>query len=123
MFRGGKHTAAAIVRLNFLFQQVGGNEVDTLHTVEGVHLVDFRLQVLLEPLREATRDVQFLDFALLAHGVDGFLLRIADEAAGINNDNIRLPIGVVANRVAMFQQSGQMLRVDFVFGATEGDNI
>ncbi|MBR6263775.1 MAG: hypothetical protein IKR05_11255 [Prevotella sp.] len=129
MLRGGKHTAAAIVGLHLLFQQVGSDEIDTLHTIEGVHLVDFGLQVLLEPLREASRDIQLLDLALLTQlgifqdGVDGLLLRITDEATGVDDDHIGTTFVVVTDHIAVFQQSGQMLRVDFVLGATEGDDI
>ena len=43
MFRSGKHTAAAIVGLHFLFQQIGSDEIDALHAIEGIHLVDFGL--------------------------------------------------------------------------------
>ena len=126
---GGQHAAAAIFRLHFLFQQVGGDEVDVLHAIEGVHLVDFRLQLLAETLREATCHIQLLDFSLLAQlgvlqdGIDRLFLCVADEAAGVDDDRVGLPPGVVADDVAVLQQGGQMLRIDLVFGATEGDDV
>ena len=57
VFRSRQHTTAAILRLRFLFQQVSSDEIDTLHTIEGIHLMNLRLQVLLKPLRKASRDV------------------------------------------------------------------
>ena len=91
--------------------------------------MDFLLQVLAKPLRKAACDVQLLDFPLLAQlgifqdGINGFLLRIANKAAGIDNDHVRLPVRVVANRITMLQQSSKMLRIDFVLGAAEGNDI
>ena len=124
MLRGGKHTATAIIGLYLLFQQVGSYEVDALQAIEGVHLMDFRLQILLESLRETSRDIQFLDFALLAqlgifqNSIDGLLLRITDEATGVDDDHVGTAFVIMTDHITVFQQSGQMLRVDFVLGAT-----
>ena len=50
MLRSGKHTATAIIGMHLFFQQVGSDEVDALHTIESIHLMDFGLQVSAKTL-------------------------------------------------------------------------
>ena len=47
---GRKHTTAAILGLWFFLKDVGGNQVDTFHTVETIDFMDFLLQLFFEPL-------------------------------------------------------------------------
>ena len=101
------------------------------HAEVVVHFRNLRPQLFLVAFRQASHHEQALDFSpVLGRGegkdrVDRLLLRVADESAGIDDDDFRVGrIRVVHDFEAVVPQLGhQVLRVDPVFGASERDDV
>ena len=101
------------------------------HAEVVVHFRNLRPQLFLVAFRQASHHEQALDFSPVLgrdegkDRVDRLLLRVADESAGIDDDDFRVGrIRVVHDFEAVVPQLGhQVLRVDPVFGASERDDV
>jgi len=78
-------------------------------------------------LRHAAGDDQRLPRPLVAcegvDGVDGLLLALLDEAAGVDDDRIRVARLDHRQKLAAHEQPLEVLAVDVVLGAAEGDEM
>ena len=98
------------------------------HAHEAVHLGHFAVEVVDVALGEAAGDEQLFEPARLLvlrhleNGLDGFLLGRLDEAAGVDEDDLRLG-GVGDDLVArLFERSEDHFAVHAVLGAAERDH-
>ena len=107
-----------------------------MDTVPGVDFGNLFGQFLFVALDEAAADDKlecvsristFTHFQIntFQNGVDAFLLGVADEAAGVDDDGVAvvaLPVEVDSMPLC-FQPCGEVLAVDGVLGAAEGDDV
>ena len=112
--------------------KVGNNLFPFVNSVPGIHFWHFGFEFLLVALHKATTGYQnaglaamCLDGYLLQYGVDALFLGVADKAAGVDYYGI----AVVALPVEVYgmAQGGEaaceVLAVDGIFGAAEGDDV
>ena len=111
--------------------QVGQYLVPVEFPVELVHLRNFLFELLQVAFREASHHehllepAAFLQFAKVQDHVDAFLLRVADEAAGVDDGDVAVgSFGIVEHLVALFfKQVEQVFRIHQVLGAPHRDNV
>ena len=102
--------------------------VESQHAAPLIHLRNLRRKLLAVTLRQTAEHRDFLNQTLLASlyslqdGVDRLLLRILDEAAGVDDhlvDPARKHVGILRHKLvaAFLKDAHQVLRVHTVLGA------
>ena len=98
-----------------------------MHSEPGVHFRHLPGQLFPVAFHQAAADDELLGFEcyLFENDVDALLLGVADEAAGVDNDGVAVvPAAVVVYGVPpCLQPSRQILAVDRVLRAAQGDNV
>ncbi len=97
----------------------------------GVYRRDFQSQFVLIAVRQAARHIHFvhdsrrLGFGVAQDGVDGLLLGPVDEAAGVDDHDLRVVFfRLVRHVVAIaFQLGEKHFRVHQVLGTTQRDDV
>ena len=130
MFRGGE-PAFGRKRWPGSRLQRPNDVVPILHAEELIDLGQLGTQLLRITLAQAAHDEQPFDFTRLFGGggpedhVDRLLFGVADEAAGVDDHDFGIgAVAVVRDRIACGCELGhQVLRIDRVFRAPEGDDV
>ena len=95
-----------------------------MDTVPGVHFGHLLLQLVAVAFDQTSADDEFAGFSaacfdgnLLEDGVDAFLLGVADEAAGVDDDGVAVvAVAVEVYGVAQrFELTGEVLAVYRIF--------
>ena len=103
-----------------------------VHAVEGIYFGQLLTQLLLVALYKASDSDEaarfataFLDGYLLEEHVNRLLLGVADETAGVDNDDVAIVAAFVEEEFEsrLAQVAGDMLRVDDILAAAEGDDV
>ena len=93
---------------------------------DGIHFRDFLLNLVMIALREATTGDEGLNLTALSpfgefqKRIDAFLLGVSDEAAGIDDDGLRLFLVIRKGMSLLFQKTQHHLGIHEILVAAKG---